>query len=46
MMEHIIKTGRREGDMVADFFMGSGATLKAALKHNRRVLGGDGSGTV
>ncbi|MDX7993308.1 DNA methyltransferase, partial [Xenorhabdus littoralis] len=29
----------REGDVVADFFMGSGATLKAALKLNRRVLG-------
>ncbi len=39
MMEHIIKASSREGDLVADFFMGSGATLKAALKHNRRVLG-------
>ncbi|MDX7993268.1 DNA methyltransferase, partial [Xenorhabdus littoralis] len=29
----------REGDVVADFFMGSGATLKAAIKLNRRVLG-------
>lgn len=39
MMEHIIKTSSREGDLVADFFMGSGATVKAALKHNRRVIG-------
>lgn len=38
-MEHIIKASSREGDLVADFFMGSGATLKAALKYNRRVLG-------
>ena len=38
MMEHIIKASSREGDLVADFFMGSEATLKAALKHNRRVL--------
>ncbi|CCW29231.1 putative DNA methylase [Xenorhabdus nematophila F1] len=39
LMEHIIRSSSREGDMVADFFMGSGATLKAALKLNRRVLG-------
>lgn len=39
MMEHIIKTSSREGDLVADFFMGSGATIKAALKNNRQVLG-------
>lgn len=39
MMEHIISSSSREGDLVADFFMGSGATLKAALKLNRKVLG-------
>ncbi|HAU5684491.1 TPA: site-specific DNA-methyltransferase, partial [Proteus mirabilis] len=39
MMEHIIRSSSREGDLVADFFMGSGATLKSALKLNRRVLG-------
>ncbi|PHM69280.1 type II DNA modification methyltransferase [Xenorhabdus kozodoii] len=38
-MAHIIQSSSREGDLVADFFMGSGATLKAALKLNRRVLG-------
>ncbi|PHM52504.1 DNA-methyltransferase [Xenorhabdus sp. KK7.4] len=39
LMAHIIQSSSREGDLVADFFMGSGATLKAALKLNRRVLG-------
>jgi site-specific DNA-methyltransferase (adenine-specific) len=39
LMAHIIRSSSREGDLVADFFMGSGATLKAALKLNRRVLG-------
>nr|ELR5039301.1 site-specific DNA-methyltransferase [Providencia stuartii]ELR5082470.1 site-specific DNA-methyltransferase [Providencia stuartii] len=39
MIEHIINSSSREGDVVADFFMGSGATIKAALKLNRRVIG-------
>ncbi|MDD9341219.1 MAG: site-specific DNA-methyltransferase [Providencia heimbachae] len=39
MMEHIINSSSGEGDVVADFFMGSGATIKAALKLNRRVIG-------
>ncbi|WP_446469787.1 DNA-methyltransferase [Xenorhabdus stockiae] len=39
LMAHIIQSSSREGELVADFFMGSGATLKAALKLNRRVLG-------
>lgn len=39
MMEHIINSSSRENDVVADFFMGSGATIKAALKLNRRVIG-------
>ncbi|HEM8141397.1 TPA: site-specific DNA-methyltransferase [Providencia rettgeri] len=39
IMEHIINSSSREGDVVADFFMGSGATIKAALKLNRRVIG-------
>ncbi|MDE9557013.1 site-specific DNA-methyltransferase [Xenorhabdus bovienii] len=39
LMEHIIRSSSREGDIVADFFMGSGATLKSALNLNRRVLG-------
>lgn len=39
MMEHIINSSSREGDIVADFFMGSGTTIKAALKLNRQVIG-------
>lgn len=39
MMEHIIATSTRVGDVVADFFMGSGSTVKAALKLGRRVTG-------
>lgn len=39
MLEHIISSSSREGDLVADFFMGSGSTIKAAIKLNRRVLG-------
>lgn len=39
MMEHIINSSSREGDVVADFFMGSGATIKSALKLNRSVIG-------
>lgn len=39
MMEHIIKSSSQQGDLVADFFMGSGSAIKAALKLNRRSLG-------
>lgn len=39
MMEHIIQASSREGDVVADFFMGSGATIKAALKVRRKIIG-------
>lgn len=39
LLAHIIRSSSREGDVVADFFMGSGATLKAALKLGRRGLG-------
>jgi len=39
MMEHIISASTRPGELVADFFMGSGSTLKAALKLGRRVIG-------
>lgn len=39
MMEHIIQTSSRPGDVVADFFMGSGSTVKAALKLGRQVIG-------
>lgn len=39
LLAHIIRSSSREGDLVADFFMGSGATLKAALKLGRCGLG-------
>ncbi|EON3358676.1 site-specific DNA-methyltransferase [Yersinia enterocolitica] len=39
MMEHIIRSSSRAGDVVADFFMGSGATLKAAVKLGRVGIG-------
>lgn len=39
MMEHIIKSSSRPGDTVVDFFMGSGSTVKAALKLGRKAIG-------
>lgn len=39
LMEHIIKSSTRPGDVVADFFMGSGSTVKAALKLERKAIG-------
>lgn len=39
MMEHIIRTSSRPGDVVGDFFMGSGATGKAAWRLGRRFVG-------
>ncbi len=39
MLEQMIEASSRPGDVVADFFMGSGSTIKAALKLNRSVLG-------
>ncbi|MNH36982.1 Modification methylase DpnIIB [compost metagenome] len=39
MMDHIIEASSRPGDLVADFFMGSGRTGKEALKLGRRFIG-------
>lgn len=39
MMEDIIRASSRPGDLVGDFFMGSGSTVKAALKLGRRAIG-------
>lgn len=39
MMRHIIQASSRPGDTVADFFMGSGATIKAALALCRKAIG-------
>jgi adenine-specific DNA-methyltransferase len=39
MMRHIIQCSSREGQVVADFFMGSGATGKAAASLGRKFIG-------
>ncbi|UUE37952.1 site-specific DNA-methyltransferase [Pectobacterium aroidearum] len=39
MMRDIIAASSRPGDVVADFFMGSGATIKAAMTLGRHALG-------
>lgn len=38
MLRQIIEASSRPGDLVADFFMGSGSTIKAALSLGRREL--------
>lgn len=43
MIERIIKTSSNEGDLVLDCFAGSGTTLAAAEKLNRRWIGVDSS---
>lgn len=39
MLQQIIIASSRPGDVVADFFMGSGSTIKAALALDRRAVG-------
>ncbi|HCD7223352.1 TPA: site-specific DNA-methyltransferase [Escherichia coli] len=39
MLQQIISASSRPGDLVADFFMGSGSTVKAALALGRRAIG-------
>lgn len=41
LLERIIKASSNEGDLVADFFMGSGTTLAAAEKLGRKWIGSD-----
>jgi adenine specific DNA methylase Mod len=41
LLERIIKIGSNKGDLVADFFCGSGTTLTVADKLNRRWIGCD-----
>ena len=41
LMERIIKLGSNEGDLIADFFCGSGTTLLAAEKLKRKWIGCD-----
>lgn len=39
MLKQIISASSRPGDIVADFFMGSGSTVKAAIELGRRTIG-------
>ncbi|KAB8312298.1 site-specific DNA-methyltransferase [Erwinia endophytica] len=39
MLKQIISASSRSGDVVADFFMGSGSTIKAALTLGRSAIG-------
>ena len=41
LLERIIKASSNEGDLVADFFCGSGTTIAAAQKLNRSWIGVD-----
>jgi site-specific DNA-methyltransferase (adenine-specific) len=39
MMRDIIAASSKPGDVVADFFMGSGSTIKQAIKMGRCAIG-------
>ncbi len=41
MAEHMVRASSRPGDIVADFFCGSGAFLAAAVAEGRRAIGCD-----
>lgn len=41
LIERIIKLGSNEGDLIADFFCGSGTTLLVADQLNRKWMGSD-----
>lgn len=41
MLERIIKASSNEGDIIADFFCGSGTTMAVAEKFNRKWIGSD-----
>ncbi|MFX0139310.1 MAG: DNA methyltransferase [Candidatus Hodarchaeota archaeon] len=41
LLERIIRLGSNKGDLIADFFCGTGTTLLAAEKLNRRWIGCD-----
>jgi adenine specific DNA methylase Mod len=41
LLERIILSSSNTGDIVADFFCGSGTTLKAAKNHERKFIGVD-----
>lgn len=39
MLQQIITASSRPGELIADFFMGSGSTIKEAIKSGRRAIG-------
>ncbi|STD27246.1 DNA methylase N-4/N-6 domain-containing protein [Enterobacter asburiae] len=39
MLRQIISASSKPGDVVADFFMGSGSTVKVALELGRQAIG-------
>jgi DNA modification methylase len=41
LLERIVKTSSREGDIIFDAFVGSGTSIAVAEKHNRRWIGID-----
>ncbi len=41
LLDRIIKASSKEGDIVADFFCGSGTTLEASERLGRKWIGGD-----
>ena len=41
LLDRLIKAFTNEGDMVADFFCGSGTTLVSAKRLNRQYIGCD-----
>ena len=41
LLDRIIKTSSNKGDLVADFFCGSGTTLHSAYNNNRQYIGCD-----
>lgn len=43
MMEHIVRTSSRPGDVVLDTFVGSGTTAEAARNMGRRAIAADNS---
>jgi DNA modification methylase len=46
LLRRVIEAASRPGDLVADFFAGSGTTLVVAAKLGRRFLGCDASGAA
>ena len=41
MVENVVLSCSREGDLIYDPFMGSGTTYKISRKHNRNVIGSE-----